>query len=751
MGVVYKAEDMRLKRPVALKFLPDALSSHPKAIARFRREALAACTLNHPNICTIYDVGEENGRAFIAMEYLEGRTLRELSGSKPLELRHTLQIAVEVADALAAAHSKGIVHRDIKPSNILIVEGGRTKILDFGLAKIEERTATSDSETLDAKAADADSLTITGSPTGTVAFMSPEQVRGEEVDARTDLFSFGVVLYGLVIGQPPFKGETPGVIFHAILEKTPVAPVALNPELPSELNRIILKCLEKDRNLRYQHASELLTDLKRLQKQLESAQLPSVDPLGMHARASTVSKKRGMFLASAAVTLLVIAGFVFRRYILPVPQAPAGRSMLAVLPFENLSADPSEDYFAEGLTEEMIAQLGQIQPAQLGVIARSSVMRYRNTNETTAQIGKELGVGYLLEGSVRRGDGRMRITAELVQAATQTDLWSETYEKPIRDILTVQREIAEKITRSLSIQLLPAAAAATGSAAVNPESYDNYLLGMHEMGRGTRESVNKAVEYFQKAIKENPNDAHLYAALGEAYDAMNTYYSSPTEMMPRAKAAAKQALQLDPRLASAHVLLGDVHLLFDWDWPSAETEYKRALEINPSLPEGQLGYATYLATLGRFDEAISRVEKAYLIDPLAIDTRNDALWVYYFSGRTQETIEQAKKAIELQPDAGLPFAILALGYVQAGKRAAALEAAQRAMILAQSPTVLTTTASALARVGQREEAKHLLAKALAEAKERYVCQFTVASAYADLGEREQAFKALEDAFVQRST
>ena len=751
MGVVYKAEDTRLKRSVALKFLPDSLSENPKIIARFRREALAACALNHPNICTIYDVGEENGRAFIAMEYLEGKTLKELSGNKPLDVQRALQIAIEVADALASAHAKGIIHRDIKPSNILIAESGRAKILDFGLAKIEERTATSDSETVDAKVADADSLTITGSPTGTVAFMSPEQVRGEKVDARTDLFSFGVVLYGLVTGQQPFKGETSGVIFHAILEKTPVAPVSLNPELPAELNRIVLKCLEKNRVLRYQHASELLTDLKRLQRQLESAQLPSVEPSGLHARASTARKKRGLFLASAAVILLVIAGVIFRRHILPVLQAPAGRSMLAVLPFENLSADPSEDYFAEGLTEEMIAQLGQIQPAQLGVIARSSVMRYRNTNETTAQIGKELGVGYLLEGSVRRGEGRMRITAELVQAATQTDLWSETYERPISDILTVQREIAEKITHSLSIQLLPAAASSTESAPVNPESYDNYLLGMHELGRGARESENKAVDYFQKAIQENPNDARLYAALGETYDALNTYYSSPTEMMPRAKEAAEQALQLDTKLASAHVLLGDVHLLFDWDWPSAEAEYKRALEINPSLPEAQLGYATYLATLGRFDEAIARVQKAYVIDPLTIDTRNDALWVYYFSGRTQETIDQAKKAIELQPDAGLPFAILALGYVQAGKRAEALEAAQKAMILAQSPTVLTTAASALAQIGQRNEAKQLLAKALAEANERYVCRFTVASAYADLGEKEQAFKALEDAFVQRST
>lgn len=425
--------------------------------------------------------------------------------------------------------------------------------------------------------------------------------------------------------------------------------------------------------------------------------------------------------------------------------------MLAVLPFVNLSGDAHEDYFADGLTEEMIAQVGQLQPAKLGVIARTSTVRYKNTKETAAQIGRELGVGYLLEGSVRRGGERVRITAQLIRTAEQTHLWADTYERPLTDVLNIQREIAEKITHSLSIQLLPLEANSASSAPVNFESYDKYLLGLHDLGEGTRDSINKGIEHFQEGIAKNPKDARLYSALGEAYEALNTYYSSPTEVMPRVKAAALQALQLDPNLASAHVLLGDVHLLFDWDWPAAETEYRRALEINPNLPEAQLGYATYLGTLGRFEEALSHVQRAYLFDPLAIDSRNDALWIYYFSGRMSETVQQCQKAIELEPAAGLPYAMLAMAHAQLRQRAETLRAAEDAIRFANSPSVITTTASALAHVGQSGEAKRLLSKALDMSKERYVCRFIVGATYAELGEKEQALESLEQGYLQRST
>ena len=453
----------------------------------------------------------------------------------------------------------------------------------------------------------------------------------------------------------------------------------------------------------------------------------------------------------AFVVPLAVTAVLVSRYFWPPRNPSQQKVMLAVLPFANLSGDAHEDYFADGLTEEMIAQLGQLQPAKLGVIARTSTVHYKDTKETAAQIGRELGVGYLLEGSVRRGGERVWITAQLVQVGEQTHLWAETYERPLTDVLSIQREIAEKITHSLSIQLLPAATSVSASSSVNFESYDKYLLGLHELGEGTRESENKAIQYFQEGIAKDPKDARLYAALAGAYNAVTTYYSSPAEVMPRAKEAALRAVELDPNLASAHVRLGYVRLFFDWDWPAAEAEYRRALEINPSLPEAQLGYATYLGTLGRFDEALSRVQQAYLFDPLALESRNEALWIYYFSGRMPETVAQCQKTIEMEPAAGLPYAMLAMAYARMGWRSETLQAAENAIRLANSPSVITTTASALAHVGQSHEAKQLLSKALEQAKERYVCRFIVGAAYAELGENEKALESMEQGFLQRST
>jgi len=483
-----------------------------------------------------------------------------------------------------------------------------------------------------------------------------------------------------------------------------------------------------------------------LAAQRASDQAPSMVPV------VPVGQKRSLWVWPLALLVpLAVTTVLVSQHFWPPRNASPQRAMLAVLPFVNLSGDAHEDYFADGLTEEMIAQLGQLQPAKLGVIARTSTVRYKDTKESAAQIARELGVGYLLEGSVRRGGERVRVTAQLIQATQQTHLWAETYERPLTDVLRIQREIAEKITHSLSIQLLPSTTSVSASSHVNLESHDKYLLGLHELGQGTRESENKAIQYFQEGIGKDPKDARLYAALAEAYDAVTTYYSSPAEVMPRAKEAALRAVELDPNLASAHVRLGYVRLFFDWDWPAAEAEYRRALEINPSLPEAQLGYANYLATLGHFDEAISRVQQAYLFDPLALESRNDALWIYYFSGRMPETVEQCQKTIELEPDAGLPHAMLALAHAQMGQRAETLRAAENAIRLANSPSVMTTTAAALARVGQRHEAKRLLSKALEQAKEFYVCRFLVADAYVELGDTEKALESLEQGFLQRST
>lgn len=474
------------------------------------------------------------------------------------------------------------------------------------------------------------------------------------------------------------------------------------------------------------------------------------DSSQMESQPAEQPKRTLWFWPLLAAAVLAAVAVLGSRYFWPRPVA-SQRVMLAVLPFENLSGDSHEDYFADGLTEEMIARLAQLQPNRLGVIARTSAMHYKNTQESAAQISRELGVNYLLEGSVRQSGDRVRITAQLIQASDQTHLWAENYERPLSDVLNIQREIAERITGSLSLQLLPAQKSSTANRKFNIESFNSYTLGLHLLSTGTRDGGIKSIQYFQDAIAKDPGDPRLYVALGEAYVSTRTYYSSPRDTMPHARDAALHALQLDPNLASAHALLADVKLFFDWDWSAAEKEYLRALELNPNLPAAQLGYADYLSTLNRADEAVARVQQAYQLDPLAIETRNEALWAYYFSGRMPETIEQAKRVNEIEPSAGIPYAILALANARLKNRSEVVRTADLAVKYADSPTVLTTAASALAEAGETARAQKVLADALEQAKTRYVCQFTVATAHADLGDNEKAIAALEFAFLQRST
>jgi eukaryotic-like serine/threonine-protein kinase len=584
-------------------------------------------------------------------------------------------------------------------------------------------------------------VTQPGTAAGTPSYMSPEQARAEAVDQRTDVFSVGAVLYEMVTGRMAFPGSSHAVAFAAILGDSPPPPSEINRGVPPDLESIIAKALQKNRELRYQSAADMRADLVRAGREsdagLVAAAADGRQPRVVVERRRVLGVRTLAMLGAAALIVIAAALYSFRAGDGPAPASPRTRAMLAVLPFENLSEEGREDYFADGLTEELIAQLGQLQPARLGVIARTSTARYKHTNESAAQIGRDLGVDYLLEGSVRRAGDRVRVIAQLVQAAEQTPLWSQTYERPLTDVLRIQAEIADHLTRSLSLRLLPTAASPRPQRSVDLESYDKYLLGLHELAKGTRDGLYQAIEYFKQGIASDPGNARIHAALAQAYHAIVTYYSSPADVMPLAREAAQRALALDPGLAAAHVALGDVLLLFDWDWPAAEREYRLALEINPSLPAAQLGYATYLATRGRFDEAISRVQQAYLVDPLAVGSRNEALWIYYYSGRIRDTVEQARKT---------------LGYAHLGQRAEALRAADNAVRLStNSPTIMTTTASALARSGQRAEARALLGRALALAEERYVCQFIVAAAHMDLEDPAAAYASLEAAYSQRST
>jgi TolB-like protein/DNA-binding winged helix-turn-helix (wHTH) protein/Tfp pilus assembly protein PilF len=467
-------------------------------------------------------------------------------------------------------------------------------------------------------------------------------------------------------------------------------------------------------------------------------------------------KSKSQFVRWAAVAFaLLLAGGIYwfgSRNRAQHAAAVPTKAMLAVLPFENLSSDDSEDYFADGLTEEMIAQLGQLQPTNLGVIARTSAMRYKHTKESIAQIGHELGVNYLLEGSVRLAGQRVRITAQLIQAGDQTHLWAESYETPLTDILKVQREIAERITESLRLELLPAQKQRVTEAHFDPEAYRKYLLGLNESRKGTLDGFIKAVQDFKDAIAIDPQDARPYAALAEAYSDAVPYYMAPQDAREPIRQAIQKALDLDPNSASAHSTMGDVALLFDWDWPAAKAQYDRALELNPNLAEAHLGYEIYLATLGRHDEAIAHARQAFLTDPLAVETRTWTLWVNYFSGHLQETVDEAKRTLEIEPQAALPYALLAVASADLGRKDEAVQAAQNALRLGgDSGSVIATAASAFARAGEKARARQALNQALELEKTRYVCNFLIADAYLGLGENDHAYESLEKAFRQRST
>jgi eukaryotic-like serine/threonine-protein kinase len=734
MGVVYEAEDLRLHRHVALKFLPEDLARDATALERFRREANAASALNHPNICTIYDIGEDRGQPFIVMEMLEGESLKQRIREGPIPTDELLDFGIQTSDALEAAHAKGIIHRDVKPGNIFIVGGGRVKILDFGLAKVIPSH-------LPESESDEESLTVEGVIPGTTAYMSPEQVRGEEIGARSDLFSLGVVLYEMATGKRPFVGKNRVLLMDAILNAQPVAPSRVNQALPTALDAIIAKSLEKDREPRYQTAAEMAADLKRLRRDTESGV--------QRALPVAARKPRGWVIAMVALLVVAGLGFAVMQRRARTSGDAASIQSIAVLPLENLSRDPQQEYFSDGMTEELTAELAQL--SSLRVISRTSVMQYKGVHKPLPVIARELNVDAVVEGSVLRDHDRVRITAQLIRAASDQHLWAETYDRKLRDVLDLQGEVARDIAKQIKITLTPEEKTRLASRReVDPEAHDLYLQGLYHLNKGTEAELKAAIDDFQQALVKVPGYAPAYSGLADCYLALSTYYEPPREAMPKAKAAAQRALALDESLSAAHTSLGNVNLFFDWDWPATEREAQRAIELDPSNANAHDLYAVYFSTTGRHDQAMAELRRAHRLDPYSLMIAADLVSWPTMGRQYDLAIENGRRAIALEPNNAPVHSWLALPYALRGQFPEAVKEAETGHRLDDSPIFTSILAYSYAKAGRRQEAEKVLAELRQVLKKRYSCTYEVGVAYVAMGQNDEAFRWFQKALADRS-
>ena len=755
MAVVYKAEDTKLKRFVALKFLRSDVLEDEEHRERFLREAQAAAALDHSNICTVYEIDEVEGETFIAMALIEGPTVKDKIAERPLKLKEALDITIQSAHGLQAAHEKGIVHRDIKSANLMLTAQGQVKVMDFGLAQLAERSQ----------------LTKTATILGTPAYMSPEQAQRLPTDRRTDIWSLGVVIYEMVTGRLPFEGERQQAVLYAIARDEPDPITALRVGVPVELDRIVLKAMAKSPDERYQHVEEMAVDLRSLAQELESGKPkillkplaaaaprdpipdPSLRPAG--APPATVLRSRRALVVSvglaAIVALAIAANFHFGDEPTDPATTVATPNSIAVLPLENLSGDPEQEYFSDGMTDALISDLGTI--GALRVISRTSVMRYKESNKPLPEIARELNVSHVVEGSVLRAGDQVRITTRLIDALNDRQLWSKRYQRPLKDVLALQSDVAQAIAREIEIKLKPEEQARlAGRHPVNPEAQDLYLKGRFYERQGSAAGRRKAIDYYQKATEVDPRYALAYASLADAY--MHAAWGSrlalpPKEAMAKAKAAALRAVQLDDTLDEVHSVQGTV-ALNSWDWSRAKAALQRALALNPSNGP-HTSYAFYLMYVERdFDGALAQAKRARELNPLSLLSHLLPAAAYHSARRYDQAIEQYQKTLELDPNYFLARNFLGKAYADKGMYEDAIVELKKAILISgvdlRAKAYLAYT---YALAGERGQALKILNELNDLSKHRYVSSNLRAVIHTGLGDNGQAFEWLESAYQER--